>query len=231
MPTDIRYLSAGDDVSGFIAVVPVGSIEQHCEFPVGLDCIIAERLAWLACGRLEEKHGYRCAVAPAICYGFSPEWSRSPGTISLPSRVFTDLLKTIISGLANWGFRRLVVLNAHGGNSGLIEAAAQEVVQELGGVIVAKIDYWRIAGVDIGHASEVEASIARELGIELESRPGECVEAHRGSSGYYSAYTRDPGVLQHIASEGSVSLKELIEALADTLAEIARLDPSKHYVG
>lgn len=231
MPTDIRYLSAGDDVSGFIAVVPVGSIEQHCELPVGLDCIIAERLAWLACERLEEKHGHKCAVAPAICYGFSSEWSRSPGTISLPLTVFTGLLKTVISGLARWGFRRLVILNAHGGNSGLIEAVAQEAVQELEGIVVAKIDYWRVAGIDLGHASTIEASIARELGIELGGQRGGCIEAYRGPQRYYSVYTRDPGALQRIMGEGEVSLRGLVDALADAVAEIARLDTSRHYIG
>jgi creatinine amidohydrolase/Fe(II)-dependent formamide hydrolase-like protein len=62
-------------------------------------------------------------------------------------------------------FKRIALVNAHGGNSGLIQAVVREWLSLKPGVLVSVIDYWREAGIPLGHADKVEERVAKHLGI------------------------------------------------------------------
>ncbi len=170
MPVHHIYASSGELAglaSRALFVVPVGSLEQHCEAPVGADSLIAEAVARRACLRVEAR-GIPCVVLPVIAYGYSPEWRGTPGTISLSVQAFTGVVKSLVESLAEWGVSRIAFVNGHGGNSGLLEAGAREAARRAG-VAVAVIDYWRVAGLRLGHCDGVEEALLRELvGVEAE---------------------------------------------------------------
>lgn len=212
MPVDYRYSTAGE-VSGCdcIAFIPVGSLEQHCNLPLGLDGLIAERLAWRACERLEEGYGRRCLVMPTIYYGVSPEWMGSPGTVSVRVEVMAGLIHDILDSLSSGGIRRFVVVNGHGGNAGLLDAIAREAGRRLG-VEVLVVHYWVLAGVEVGHASRVEAEIARGLGIEVPDPQcsGEARVLARGASAFKPYEAREAG----LEGEGSVDVGMLVDEVA-----------------
>ena len=64
---------------------------------------------------------------PTQYIGFSPEHKGFDGTISLSSNVITSMIKEVGVQLANMGFKRLIILNAHGGQISLLSTAAREL--------------------------------------------------------------------------------------------------------
>jgi creatinine amidohydrolase len=92
-----------------------------------------------------------------------------PGTVTLTQETFRDTVADVCRSLARHGFRRLLVVNGHGGNTALLGAAVQQLGFELPVHVVA-VDYWTLARpvVDevresptggMGHACEFETSL------------------------------------------------------------------------
>ncbi len=231
MPTDLRVLPSLH-APPKIVVVPVGSIEQHCNMPVGTDCLIAEKLAWKACERAESRAGFTCVIAPPLCYGFRPDWKALPGTISLPLDVFTGMVRAIVADLWSWGVERIVFLNAHGGNSPALRAVLAEASSlARDKKLVALIDYWKTAGLDLGHGSKLEANIARGLGIHVEYSGKECDEAEVAGEGLYVYTSSRTGLKSLKGSAGKIEVSEVIEKVADAIIKVFRADISKHWIG
>jgi creatinine amidohydrolase len=93
------------------AVVPLGSIEQHGYLSLGVDAILAERMS------VEAAEPLGVPVFPTLSYGITPYFKAYPGTISLRIDTLLALVRDVFDGLAAQGFRRIVMVNGHGGNS------------------------------------------------------------------------------------------------------------------
>ncbi|GAB6148470.1 creatininase family protein [Stetteria hydrogenophila] len=230
MPMDLRLLDEPRHPPRLV-VVPAGSIEQHCSMPLGTDCLIAERLAWRACEAAEARAGFTCVIAPPLCYGFSPEWRRLPGTITLPLSVFAEVVKSITISLWDWGVERVVYLNAHGGNSPALRAALAEAALMREGRIAALIDYWRVAGLNLGHASELEANIARALGVKAREGRSHCGEAAVSGGGVYIYAYRGRELRALGTPESRVDVNEIVNKVADAIIKVLNADISKYWIG
>jgi creatinine amidohydrolase len=101
------------------AVLPLGSTEQHAYLSLSTDSILAERLA------IEAAEPLGVPVFPVLGYGLTPYFRAYPGTISLRAETYLRLVRDILDGLYAQGFRRIVVVNGHGGNT-----PAQALVDE-----------------------------------------------------------------------------------------------------
>ena len=124
---DIDFTAVrGEDLSHWIVVLPLGATEQHGpHLPVETDTLIAEGIA----SRLKAEVAGRLPVTfmPAQPVGYSPEHMDYPGTNTL---AYDDAIKQWVGigeVLAGRGIRKLVLLNAHGGNSPLMTIAATEL--------------------------------------------------------------------------------------------------------
>jgi creatinine amidohydrolase len=93
------------------AVLPLGSTEQHAYLSLSTDSILAERLA------TEAAEPLGIPVFPVQPYGITPYFSAYPGTVSLRVSTYLQLVADLLDGLATQGFRRIVVVNGHGGNN------------------------------------------------------------------------------------------------------------------
>jgi creatinine amidohydrolase len=93
------------------AVVPLGSTEQHAYLSLMVDAILAERLA------LDAAEPLGVPVFPALPYGIAPYFRGFPGTISLRVTTFLYVIEDVLDSLAGAGFRRILFVNGHGGNS------------------------------------------------------------------------------------------------------------------
>jgi creatinine amidohydrolase len=93
------------------AVLPLGSTEQHAYLSLSTDSILAERLA------TEAAEPLGIPVFPVQPYGITPYFSAYPGTVSLRVSTYLQLIADLLDGLATQGFRRIVVVNGHGGNN------------------------------------------------------------------------------------------------------------------
>ena len=116
------------DVKGFlevhdVAVVPVGSCEQHGpHLPIDTDGFDA---FWLSLRAAEKAE---CAlVAPPIYYGMSAHHMDFPGTITLSPHTLEQMAYEVTSSLIKHGFRKIVFENGHGGNTPALESAAQRI--------------------------------------------------------------------------------------------------------
>jgi len=159
-----------------VAVVPVGSMEQHGpHLPFQVDIFVSSRLA----GDLEKRMP-EILLLPPIWTGVSAHHMDFPGSITLRARVFIDVLRDICTSLHHHGFRRIMLLNGHGGNRSSLEVLGQELFVELG-LTVNTLAYWDLVpelvkslkttkSSGMGHSGELETSLMLYLAPELVDR-------------------------------------------------------------
>lgn len=94
-----------------LCVLPVGSTEQHAGLSLCVDNILAERVA------LEAAEPLDIPVFPILNYGITPYFRAYPGSISLQVDTYLRVIHDVLTGFAEQGFRRIVIVNGHGGNS------------------------------------------------------------------------------------------------------------------
>ncbi|TFG31113.1 creatininase family protein [Candidatus Thorarchaeota archaeon] len=152
-----------------IALVPVGSTEQHGPaLPVDNDAYIATEFAIRVAERLWEKQ--KVVVVPTIEYGYSPHHMQFKGTVTLSESTLANIIVDICTSLVHHGFKRIILINGHGGNT----TAISNALHSMNNVVLAKIfnvDWWTFASDIIGevvtrpvfHACDMETSVAWHL--------------------------------------------------------------------
>lgn len=151
-----------------VFVLPIGSVEQHGRhMPVGTDTMLAESVALAAAARLAG----RVVVLPPPWYGFSAHHMRFPGTVTLRAETLMALVGDIVSSLVAHGFRRVLVVNGHGGNGGIIDVLGSTLGHRFHGEArIACLTYFQLAREVIarlrksgpggmGHACEFETAM------------------------------------------------------------------------
>lgn len=209
-----------------LAVIPVGSLEQHCRGPLGLDSIMAEKLARAGCTLLEREGWGLCVILPTMYYGFSPEWLGIPGTITLSLETFAGVIKDIVSNLVKTGLKRIAVVNAHGGNKPLLESLLREHVSGLpvSGVVVGIANYWELAGTMLGHSDELERSLALYLGINVEGLD-ECQGSIDYAAGGQIISKGEPRAARYLPPDQKVDPERVVVELARFLRKVLEHDP------
>jgi creatinine amidohydrolase len=109
-----EYLKSDDR-----AVLPLGCTEQHAYLSLSVDSILAERLAAEAADPLG------VPVFPVLAYGITPYFRAFPGTVTLRVETYMSIVRDILDVMAEQGFKRILVVNGHGGN-----APAQAMIGE-----------------------------------------------------------------------------------------------------
>jgi creatinine amidohydrolase len=92
-------------------VLPIGSTEQHAWLSLCVDAILADKVAYEAAEPL------KVPVFPTINYGLTPNFVEYPGTVTLRMSTLSSLVTDVLDGIARSGFRRIVIVNGHGGNT------------------------------------------------------------------------------------------------------------------
>lgn len=188
------------------AVLPVGATEQHGpHLPTGTDHVIVERVAVAAAERVD---GAPVVVAPTIPVGYSEHHLPYGATISVSLDTLRRYLVECCESLIRSGFRRIFLLNGHGGNIDVIGDAAREVATRTG-VPVASGSYWVIAwdalvalgapesGLLPGHAGAFETALATAVRPDWVVRepPARDWRPRAYPTGFYPAYrVDDPAV-------------------------------------
>jgi creatinine amidohydrolase len=93
------------------AVVPLGCTEQHAYLSLSVDSILAERVA------VEAAAPTGVPVFPVQAYGITPYFMAYPGTVSLKADTYLRIITDILDSLKRTGFRRILFVNGHGGNT------------------------------------------------------------------------------------------------------------------
>jgi creatinine amidohydrolase len=208
------YLERDDRI-----VLPLGSTEQHAYLSLATDSILAERVS------VEAAEPLGVPVLPALAYGVTPYFGAYPGSPSLGADSYAAVLRELVASLQGQGFRRVLLVNGHGGNSFAAE--------RLAGTGVVWHDWWRgprvwrlVRELDPAgtHASWLENFPWTRLpGVELPAaakpevvrsadEPA-TVRAELGDGSYGGSYARADEDMLRVWETGVGEVRELLERL------------------
>ncbi|MBP1768027.1 MAG: creatininase [Candidatus Aminicenantes bacterium] len=120
-------------------ILPIGTVESHGACAIGTDNFIPAHLA--------EQIWERCAalIAPAINHGVTgANISRFPGSITIRPEVFEEYIYDVLKDLVRTGFRNVLIINGHGGNTDPAKKAMTRLHQETGAHFMI-VDWWTAA--------------------------------------------------------------------------------------
>jgi len=92
-------------------VLPLGSTEQHAQLSLSVDSILAENVA------VEAADPLGIPVYPTMPFGLAQYFMAYPGTIALRVETLLAVFRDVIQSVRSHGFRRIVIVNGHGGNA------------------------------------------------------------------------------------------------------------------
>lgn len=139
-----------------IALLPIGSQEQHgARLPLGTDTLLVEAVV----SRAVALDLPDVVLLPALPYGLSPH-HRFAAAVTLTPSTLLALLGEVLDSLVDCGFRRLLVVNGHGGNDEPMRLAVKGAALRHD-VAVAAANYWSLGdpGRSPGHAGAFETSL------------------------------------------------------------------------
>ena len=107
-------------------IIPIAAIEQHGDhLPVWTDSLLLGEIV----DRVEKSLSKYILVAPLMWLGNSDHHLDFFGTLSASSRTYLDMLNDLVENFLSHGFKRIVLLNGHGGNDVPAKHALFEIRQ------------------------------------------------------------------------------------------------------
>lgn len=114
-----------------MVIIPVASLEQHgLHLPIGTDYLNGVERAKLVAQQVD------VLVAPILLPGQSPYHMGFEGTVTLPSTLIQEVYVEAAKSLMRHGFKRFLILNAHGGNAAITRFIVDRINQETEGIAV-----------------------------------------------------------------------------------------------
>jgi creatinine amidohydrolase len=216
------YLKTDDRV-----ILPLGSTEQHAQLSLSVDSILSERVA------VEAAEPFGIPVFPVLAYGITPYFISYPGTISLRMETYAAIIRDILDGLKRQGFRRILIVNGHGGNQPG-GSLAVEWMADNPGVAVKFHNWWnapktfaKVQEIDkvASHASWMEnfpwTRLAGQV-LPTEQKPmidfgrmrvmdPDAIKAYVGDGNFGGYYQRPDDEMQAIWDVAITETRELLE--------------------
>ena len=172
---EMRSPEVGELVKrGGMVIVPIGACEEHGRhLPVSTDTTMACRAALDAAERVAQK--VPLAVLPPLWFGYTVAILKNwPGTITVRAKVLIDLLCEICRSLVDMGITKILIVNGHGNNPGVLDVVVRTIGDDFKVFpgVVNIFDCWDKEFVrknrksmegGISHACEVETSVMLHL--------------------------------------------------------------------
>ena len=226
-----------------MVVLPVGATEQHGPHLVtGTDTFAVEHISRAAAVRATDAGSI--VVAPTLPFGSSEHHLAFGGTLSLSTQTYYAVIRDLVASLITDGFRKILIVNGHGGNHEIIQLAARDLALNHP-VQIGALSYWQPAQGKLdgawagkpghpppGHAGEFETSVVMHLRPDLPpneppSRTDEEIEAlpprvigwRLERNDWWQAidgYTDSP------AAATAESGERFVELVVDSLASVMR---------
>ncbi|MCU0818087.1 MAG: creatininase family protein [Beijerinckiaceae bacterium] len=170
--------------AGALVILPVASMEQHGpHLAVGVDTYLCESVCRLAAERVAEG---ACVVAPTLWVGMAEHHMALGGTFTLDIPTYRAVLLCLLKSIERHGFKRVLIVNGHGGNIAALGAFLPDFARETT-LFIRAVTYFELAKPAIApllekqsgtmHACEVETSMMMALQPN-EVRPDRLADAH-----------------------------------------------------
>lgn len=151
------------DKANTVIVLPVAAIEQHGpHLPCAVDSLICAGVVGRALERLDA--AIPAFGLPPLCYGKSDEHIHFPGTITLTGETLLRAVTEIGESVYRSGFRKLIIVNSHGGQPQVMEMAARELRVRHGDYVVIPHFVWRVPNVASQFLAPKEKRLAMHAG-------------------------------------------------------------------
>ena len=150
-----------------VVILPIGSVEQHGNhMPVGTDTLLAQAVSLAVAEKAAD-----VVVMPPPWYGFSAHHMRFAGSVTLRAETLMAVCEDVVGSVVKHGFRRILIVNGHGGNGGVIDLLASTLGHKhYGAARIATLTYFTLARDAIaelrqsapggmGHACEFETAM------------------------------------------------------------------------
>ena len=228
---------AGDAIDeADFAVLPTGSVEQHGpHLPVSTDTLRADHLTAELVDAADE-FDLDLLRLPTLPYGQSEHHMRFPGTVTLSTETYVDVIREIGESMVEHGADRLLIVNCHGGNREPLSVAADRLGRDTDLTVhfvhwtdFAREDLEEAFGEEWGHAGDHETSFVELYRPDLvrteKKEPQEAAEMPRTRSyEYFDQVTElgglgdptnsDPDALESIVA---ATTREILGALVEDL--------------
>ena len=217
-------------------LVPFGSLEPHGVIPSGTDNLAPEAMARDIAAKVD------ALIAPTLNYGMTEAMKAFPGAVSIPAEVYSPFAETVLDNLAANGFKNIIILNGHGGNTAALNAAATRVANARR-VRVLVVNWWTLAD-DItkavfkqngGHAGNNETAYIQAFlpdSVHPERYKPEMASPNAPAGAYYAAPVASTILLyekgQGYPTFDAAQAREYFRKVNDRVAELV-LDTIKKW--
>ena len=204
---DLNWMEFRELVPGKIqtVLIPTGTIEAHGVTPNGTDNIAPVAIARKMAPSLN------ALVAPVISYGITGSLDAFAGGITITTQAYRAYMTDILNGFARHGFRNLILVNGHGGNSAVLNEVATDVGRRMQ-VRTLVVNWWsycsdltlKIFGEDGGHAGWNETALVQAVDpkLVLKERYSDQLATPRPATGAWSAYPFPSSIILYQAGQG-----------------------------
>jgi creatinine amidohydrolase len=210
-----------------VVMLPLGSFEQHGQhLPLITDSLLGGAIA----ERVEAALPDTVLLMPVLWLGASDHHLKFPGTVSVPTSLYIDMVGHMCECLLGAGFTRIFLHLSHGGN----DVPCQEVIQRLGlrhrardDFWIASAGYWALADDAMQlpemetarptHACEYETSMVLALRadlVDMAQAQGQSIEVDSRYYVYTLSGNRRSKVhvslpFEHLTATGAIGRPEL----------------------
>lgn len=208
-------------------ILPLGSTEQHGPLSLAVDAILAEKVA------LDAAEPLGVPVFPPMNYGLCPYFAAYPGSVTLRVETLLAVVRDVLDSLRESGFRRVLIVNGHGGNAPA-GAAALDVMRAHPEMAIRFHNWWmaprtwaKVQEIDpvASHASwmenfpwtrlrDVPMPNAQKPMIDLERMRvmgPEAVRAYLGDGVFGGVYQKSDAIMQELWDVAVAETRALIE--------------------
>jgi creatinine amidohydrolase len=161
-----------------VVVAPIAACEQHSDhLPTWTDTLLVTAVA----EGVEQRLPQQVVLLPTLWLGASGHHLRFGGTLSAEVDTHITMLCDLVGPLLEDGYRRVLMLNGHGGNIDTMHVALRRLQPRYRDRILSAASYWELAEKELaglaqgarksmGHACEFETSMVLALRPELVRR-------------------------------------------------------------
>ncbi len=148
-------------------LLPVGSTEQHGPHaPLGTDTLTAGDVA----RRTADRADHELVIAPSIPVGVAAEHRHFRGSLWVSADTFQAYVGEVVEALVSHGWRRIVLINGHGGNVAALEILSAELTRALPARVVPFTWFDKVATEyrqQMGHGGPIETAAVQAIAPEL----------------------------------------------------------------